>query len=371
MCDNKWQKADGNEMTLSEKINVAVVGLGWVATNRHIPVILRHPHLNLYGAVDKHPERIQHLKEKYPWIQSSISQEGEMPWGADVQAVVIATDPLNHYALAKKILLTGKHVLMEKPLTMKPEESLELQEIASQMGVNCCVVHNFQFARSTMKLKAMLSKGELGDVQSIEAIQLSNPRRRLPTWYEQLPFGLFYDESPHMFYMLEALCGQEIRYLSSTVLRKPGQNTPLSVTGYYAASNFPVRLSMNFNASLSEWHIAVFGSKVICIADIFRDILVSLPNDNLHRAREILTSSGSLIATHLWGFLKSGVLLAQSKLFYGTEIVWDKFFQQISGKRPAPEISAGRGARVVKLQHEIMNKSSSFELRPDENSHTQ
>src|SRR5688500_433946 len=220
-------------MAFSEKINVAVVGLGWVATNRHIPVIVRHPQLHLYGVVDKGLERIQRLKEKYPWIQSSVSQEGEMPWGANVQAVIIATDPMNHYLLAKKILLTGKHVLMEKPLTMKPEESLELQEIASQMNVNCCVVHNFQFARSTMRLKAMLQSGELGEVQGIEAVQLSNPRRRLPTWYEQLPFGLFYDESPHMFYMLEALCGREIKHISSTVLRKPNQNTPLSVTGYY------------------------------------------------------------------------------------------------------------------------------------------
>ena len=358
-------------MASSEKINVAVIGLGWVATNRHIPVIVRHPHLNLYGVVDKHPERIQGLKEKYTWIHSSVSQEGEMPWGADVQAVIIATDPLNHYSLAKKILQTGKHVLMEKPLTMRPEESLELQEIASQKGVSCCVVHNFQFARSTMKLKSMLDNGELGEVQSIEAIQLSNPRRRLPTWYEQLPFGLFYDESPHMFYMLEALSGQEIQYLSSTVLRRAGQNTPLSVTGYYAGGNVPIRLSMNFNASLSEWHIAVFGSKVICIADIFRDILVTLPNDELHRAREILTSSASSIATHLWGFLKSGVLLMQGNLFYGTEVVWDRFFKQITGGQPASEISAARGARIVRLQHEIMSKSSYFELPSDEDPHPQ
>ena len=258
---------------------------------------------------------------------------------------------------------------MEKPLTMKPEESLELQEVASQIGVNCCVVHNFQFARSTMKLKSMLSNGELGNVQSIEALQLSNPRRRLPAWYEQLPFGLFYDESPHMFYMLEALCRREIQHISSTVLRKAGQNTPISVTGYYAADEVPIRLSMNFNASLSEWHIAVFGSKVICIADIFRDILVTVPNDNLHRAREILTSSGSLIATHLWGFLKSGILLAQGKLFYGTDIVWDRFVNQITEKQLASEISAEKGARVVMLQHEIMSKSSSLELRSDENSH--
>lgn len=358
-------------MSPSEKINVAVVGLGWVATNRHIPIILHHPRLNLYGVVDKRPERIQRLTEKYPWLRSSVSSEGEMPWGGEVQATCITTDPLHHYPLAKKMLLAGKHVLLEKPLSMTPEESLELEDISARIGVSCCVVHNFQFARSTLRLQSLLRENRLGEIQGIEAVQLSNPRRRLPVWYEQLPLGLFYDESPHMFYMLEALCGREIHHLSSTVLRKTGQNTPLSVTGYYTAGEIPIRLSMNFRASLSEWHIAIFGSNAVYIADIFRDILMMLPNDGLHRAREILTSSGSLITTHLWGFLKSGILLARGKLFYGTDVVWDRFIDEISGKAPAREIAAARGARVVRYQHEIISKSAAVELSTHETSYTE
>ena len=357
-------------MGFSEKINVAVVGLGWVATNRHIPIILRHPRLHLYGVVDKRSERIERLQEKYPWIQSSVSQEGEMPWGTEVQAVLIATDPLNHYPLAKKMLRTGKHVLMEKPLTMKPDEGRELQDLAAQAGVNCCVVHNFQFARSTLRLQSMLREKKLGDIQSIEAVQLSNPHRRLPVWYEQLPFGLFYDESPHMFYLLEALCGHEIQYISSTVIRRENQNTPLSVTGYYAAGHIPIRLSMNFQAALSEWHVVILGTKLVCITDVFRDILVILPNDGPHRAREILTSSGAFLGTHLWGFLKSGLLLARGKLFYGTDVVWDKFVEEVTAQRPAPEISGARGARVVHLQHEIMSNSITFDMPAHEDSHT-
>jgi len=183
------------------KFNIAVIGLGWVATQRHISIILRHPRLNLYGVVDKRAERIQKMGAQYPWLRTSLSREGEMPWGEAVQAVLIATDPPNHYPLAKKMLLAGKHILMEKPFTMSVEEARELQETAARQGVSCCVVHNFQFARSTLKLQAMIREGRLGDLQNMEATQWSNPRRRLPAWYEQLPFGLFYDESPHLLYM--------------------------------------------------------------------------------------------------------------------------------------------------------------------------
>jgi predicted dehydrogenase len=251
---------------------------------------------------------------------------------------------------------------MEKPLTMSPEESRELIQFAKNSGAFLCVVHNFQFARSTLKLRKMITEGVLGEIQSIEATQFSNPRRRLPIWYEELPFGLFYDEAPHMLYMLEALAGQNIHYLSSTVIKKAGQNTPLSVTGYYDASGIPIRLNMNFQAGLSEWHIAVMGSKKVGIVDIFRDILVTLPNDGLHRAREILSSSGSVITTHLSGFISSGALLARRKLFYGADIVWDKFARQISIGHAASEISAERGLQIVEMQHELMRKSNIINL---------
>src|SRR5690606_31046776 len=146
-------------MNQNSKMNIAVAGLGWVATNRHIPIILRNKNLHLYGVVDKHQERLNLIVQKYPWLKTSLSQDGEMPWVDQVQAVLIATDPLNHYALARKILSAGKHVLIEKPLTMTPEEGRDLIEIARQMHVSFCVVHNFQFARSTLKLQKMIRDG--------------------------------------------------------------------------------------------------------------------------------------------------------------------------------------------------------------------
>lgn len=349
-------------MSTSSKINVAVIGLGWVATNRHIPIILRDPRLQLFGVVDKRPERLQAIAAKHSWLKTSLSQEGEMPWGDEVNAALIATDPLNHFQLAKKALEKGKHVLMEKPLTMSPTEGRALQEIAADRNVACCVVHNFQFARATLQLKGMIRDGRLGEVLGIEAMQLSNPRRRLPGWYEQLPFGLFYDESPHMFYMLEALAGREIRHIASTVVRAAGKQTPFSVTAHYIAGATPIRLGMNFNTSLSEWHVAVMGSQAIGIIDVFRDILVTMPNDGQHRAREILASSASFIGTHLWGFLKSGVRLLRGDLFYGADIVWDRFVNELTGTRPAEEISAARGTRVVERQHEIIERSDIHEL---------
>jgi len=346
----------------SSPISVAVIGLGWVATHRHIPIILRHPQLRLFGVVDKRPERLKDITAKYPQLNTSLSVDGEMPWGDDVQAVLIATDPFNHYHLAKKMLLAGKNVLIEKPLSMTPDEAVELHDISKYHGVSLCVVHNFQFARSTVKLQEMIRTGQLGDIISIEAIQFSNPHRRLPVWYEQLPYGLFYDESPHMFYMIEALAGGPVSRLSSTVIRRSGQSTPLSVTANYAAGTLPIRLSMNFEAALSEWHIVVMGSKGIGIVDIFRDILMILPNDGQHRAREIVTSSLSAFVTHFSGFFSSGLLLVGGKLFYGADVVWQHFIDEMVGIKISKEISSISGGRIVEMQHDLMKNSLTQEI---------
>jgi len=128
---------------------------------------------------------------------------------------------------------------------------------------------------------------------------------------------------------------------------------------------------MNFQAALSEWHIVVMGTKGVGIVDIFRDILVTMPNDGLHRAREIIVSSKSLITTHLWGFLESGLLLTRGNLFYGADHVWKHFANGVKEKFIPPEISASRGLQIIQLQHELMNKSISSELSFDENSHAQ
>lgn len=346
-----------------EKINVAVIGLGWVATNRHIPIIVKHPRLHLFGVVDKRPERLRMLEAKYPWVKTSLSNAGEMPWGDNVHAVLIATDPLAHYQLAKNILAAGKHVLMEKPLTMSPEEGKELVELSKKQHCVLSVVHNFQFARSTLQLKKLMQNGDLGEIRNIEAVQLSNPRRRLPPWYEQLPLGLFYDESPHMFYMLEALSGEPLTLLQSTIIQDKTKNTPVYVSAHLIANKVPIRLTMNFEASLSEWHILVQGTNKVGIIDVFRDILVTLPNDGTHRAREILMSSFSAVTSHSLGFVASGSLLLQGKLFYGADVVWKNFIAQIEDATQANEISGESGLRIVTMQHQIMKQSSIIELK--------
>ena len=98
---------------------------------------------------------------------------------------------MSYYGLIKRSLQLGKHVLTEKPFAMTVAEGEDLVQSADGMGRQLAIVHNFQFARSTLRLLDDLDAGRLGEITAVNAVQLSNPRRRLPSWYKSCRSGSF------------------------------------------------------------------------------------------------------------------------------------------------------------------------------------
>ena len=335
-------------------MNFAVVGLGWVATHRHLPCLRLQKDAQLYGVIDRNAERVRKVVAGYPGIKTAVNDRGEAEWIRDVDAVVISTSPQSHYSLAEKFLRDGKHVLVEKPLTMPDEDGNALVELAEKQGKIFSVVHNFQFARSILKAKELFRRGDLGEIIGVEAVQWSNPNRRLPLWYEDLPMGLFWDESPHLLYLIDSLFTNAPEFLDARVIPAQDRKTPLSVTSFYSCRDVPIRVSMNFNSAISEWYLCVMGSKKMIAADIFRDILMTIPNDRQHRARDILTTTGFAVSDHLWGTLTSGLRLAFKRLYYGNDVLYQRFLDSIRAGQPFPGISGRDGVRIVNMQKQIL-----------------
>jgi scyllo-inositol 2-dehydrogenase (NADP+) len=338
-------------------VRIASVGLGWVTTNRHIPALRRSSLARLVGVIDRQPGRAQKIAGELKLPLAATSQgAGDVTWLDQIDAVTIGTPPLTHYSLVRGYLEAGKHVLVEKPMAMTVAEANEMATLAADRNRVLAVVHNFQFTRSVRRVQRMLKQGKLGEVRSIWAVQLSNPNRRLPTWYEQLPLGLFYDESPHFFYLLRALTGTELDFRSIDVLpSRNGAETPAKISALMDAGGLPVQVDMNFEAPLSEWHIGVLGTRKAAFVDVFRDILVVVPDDGTHLGRDILRTSASAGWSHLAGTVQSGLLMVAGRLAYGNDEVIRKFCLACQGEPGAlAGISAADGAAVVRMQHRVI-----------------
>lgn len=346
-------------------IRVAAVGLGWVAQNRHLPVMDRSDRYEVVGVIDRRPDRARTIAKARGYRHHACTDTlADITWLDEVDAVTIATAPMAHHPIAAQALARGKHVLTEKPFAMSVAEGADLLARARTADRQLGIVHNFQFARSTKALFDDLAVGKLGTIAGIDAVQFGNPQRRLPDWCEELPFGLFYDESPHLLYLLRAVAaavGSKVELARSLkVTSTLGLHTPARVEAWFRGgpNGCPVRLACNFESPVSEWYLMVAGSDGYGIVDIFRDIYVRLPNDGRHDTRKVLRTSLVATAQHWFQHVTSGIPHLAGRLTYGNEELFDRFARGIAGDAAAiAPISAQAAQDILCLQHAIIDRA--------------
>lgn len=83
---------------------------------------------------------------------------------SDVEAVVLAVPAPGHYPAAKAALEAGKHVYVEKPMTLGASEAQELVDLADKRGLTLMVGHLLVHHPAVALLKDLIDSGDLGDV---------------------------------------------------------------------------------------------------------------------------------------------------------------------------------------------------------------
>jgi len=337
-------------------LTVGVIGAGWVATARHIPSFQRDGRVRVEALLDPAPERARevahrcHIPHTYGQLSDFLAH------GLDV--VAICTPPWTHAPLAIEALHRGCHVLMEKPMAMSTEEASQMVEAAREAGANLCIAHNFLFSRSMRRALLLLERGDVGEVQHAIALQLSSPQRRLPTWYPDLPGGLFFDESPHMIYLLRRFLGDLSVQQAWAQAAPPGVAQTLDrVEARLQGARASATLSMSFRSPVSEWLLAVVGTRRVLVLDIFRDILAVQRPDGAHGTSDVLKSSLRACWQGLAGFVTSGALFSTGRLFYGHETLVRRFLDSIIDGTPLP-VPPEEGLAVVQTMQSILEQAS-------------
>lgn len=145
-------------------VRIGIVGFGRIVELVHLPLIRIVPELAITGIYDITPERLElAAKRKLP-IFHTIDEL----LNSDADALLIATPPSSHYELASRAMASGKHVIVEKPVSLRADEALELQSIAARTGTSITVFHNRRYDADYAAVKHCLNSGILGNLQFIE-----------------------------------------------------------------------------------------------------------------------------------------------------------------------------------------------------------
>ena len=149
--------------------HVAVVGCGYWGS-KHVRVLHDTDGVEEVVLVDSREDRVRKLSRSYktaPW-HTCLTAALE-----HVHAVVVATPPSTHLAVALQAIEAGKHVLVEKPLAPTAEGARRLEGAACAAGVTLMVGHTFEYNPAVRKLRELIQNEELGELYYIDSARLN------------------------------------------------------------------------------------------------------------------------------------------------------------------------------------------------------
>ena len=228
-----------------QPIVTGLASFGMSGSLFHAPFISIVPDLELRYIV----ERTKNLsKAKYPDVRIIRSFE-ELVAIPEIELVVVNTPDATHYEYAKKALLAGKHVIVEKPLVFKVEEGEELIQLAAGKSLLLCVYQNRRWDGDFLTIQQIVQSGALGQVVEFSsAYQRYRNHIQKDTWKEVADgrVGITYNLGAHMIDQAVVLFGMpEAVYADIDRLRAGTQ-----VDDYYHIQLiYPSKLKVSLRAS--------------------------------------------------------------------------------------------------------------------------
>lgn len=307
---------------MRKKLRVGIVGSGWVAQHRHIPC-WRKVGAEIISVCTLDPPAPTATRLKVAHVTSHL--EDLIAQRLDV--VSVCSPPQFHFEHAKQLVEQGIPVLLEKPLVTTIAEAEALRDIVERSAVPVCPAYSFRFCRAVRRAWHLLASGVAGEIIQVIAVQSSSFSRRLPTWFADLPGGLYWDEGQHLIYLVNAFIDDAA--LVSSRLTWNGSTTPVTVSAELVGKRGGGSLHVVFGGSLSEWHLVIVTTRGIIDVDLFRDICVVLPPDGGHGSAEAARASVYVVTQHLVGLAASAWKHLRGQLYYGHDELIRRFAERL------------------------------------------
>ncbi len=183
---------------------------------------------------------------------------------AEIDLISICTPSNTHYDYAKRSLLAGKHVLIEKPITATYEEAIDLISIGKSVGKTIMVYQNRRFDGDFMTVKRVIESGILGEILSYEARwHRYNPILNPKPWKEVIApaNGIIYDLGAHLIDQAVYLFGLPAGVTGEVYTQREGSSIDDAFNMTMDYGKIKVKLSSSLMVKSAEPRYAVHGTK--------------------------------------------------------------------------------------------------------------
>ncbi|UYZ34259.1 Gfo/Idh/MocA family oxidoreductase [Clostridium beijerinckii] len=170
-CDVVYlERTKGISSTMKRQQNYSIVKLGVIGSGRiakrFVPEVKFVSGTNLEGVYNPNINSAENFAKQFEL--KFFTNDLEYFFNK-IDAVYIASPHNTHYEYIKKAFEFNKHVLCEKPITLKKEQAIELYNIAKQKGLILVEGIKTAYAPGFLQLLAIAKSGRIGMIRDVEA----------------------------------------------------------------------------------------------------------------------------------------------------------------------------------------------------------
>jgi len=253
-------------MPEKNKTKIGLIGAGYWGKN----LVRVFNQLGVLKTVcDSDKEILKERKEQYPKIKitddfSAILNDKE------IKGVVISTPAATHYRLARRAMLAGKDVFIEKPLALKVKDGEKLVKLARERNLILMVGHLLHYHPAMVKLKEIIKRGELGEIKYV--------------WSNRLNFGklrrvenVLWSFAPHDISVIIGFLGmpKRVRVAGKSYFKKNISDTTLTFLEF--DNKKTAHIFGSWLNPFKEQKFVVIGSKKMAVFDGVNNELIIYP----------------------------------------------------------------------------------------------
>lgn len=235
--------------------NIAVIGSGYWGKN----LVRNYHQLGVLKLIcDKNEAVLTDFKQRYPDVETCFALNDVLS-REDIHGIVIATPAETHHILAREALLADKHVYVEKPLVLHEKEGEELISLAERNKRVLMVGHLLQYHPVFVRLKALISSGELGRIDYIYSNRLNLGKIRREE-------NILWSFAPHDMSMILSLAGEEpetVRAMGGNYLHK--RIADVTTTHLEFPSGLQAHIFVSWLHPFKEQKLVVVGNKKMAV----------------------------------------------------------------------------------------------------------
>lgn len=202
------------------KFNVGIIGVGYWG-KKLVDEFTKVESVKVVGVSDVDEKNLAFCADRYG-VKTGYKDYRQLLSKGDLHAVAVATPNNTHYQICRDALEAGKHVLVEKPITLSSKEGKELVDLAQRKELTLSVGHIFRFNNALAEVRRLIKEEKFFGRLFLMEQDWTNLEKPFPDR------DVLFDLAPHMFDIQNYLFGQwpvEVSCVGGPFRRAQGEET--------------------------------------------------------------------------------------------------------------------------------------------------